>query len=547
MNIAHLLEQTARRWPQVVAVEHAGVGCDYATFVARVAALAEGLRRRGVEPGDRVLLLQRNRPELLESLWACFWGGFVAVPLNARLAEPEVAVLVDDCRPAAVVCTRDLHGRLPGDVGQRSLVVVIDDGMPYGGGSSDRVPPVAGTGSGSASGSGVEPVDLEVLLAEAPLPHAGPVELDPDTCGWLFYTSGTTGRLKGAMLSHRNLIAMVGHFLLDIDPCAPGLRVLHCAPLTHGGGLYALPCMVRGATQVITHAPRFEPDRVWADIASGEVQAVAFTAPTMLRQIAAAAAEATVPEGFRFIVYGGAPIAAADLRGCIDVFGPSLFQIYGQGEAPMSLTTLSGAAHVAARRADDEEALVSAGHPFTLARVAVLDPDTGAELPAGGIGVIATRGDVVMLGYFEQPDATAEALVDGWLRTGDIGFRDAAGRITLLDRDKDVIISGGSNIYPREVEEVLVTHEGVSDAIVVGAPDERWGETVVAVIVPTPTWRERHEDLERELLALCAERLADYKKPRRVDWLDELPVSAYGKPLRRELRQRYWGDQARRI
>jgi long-chain acyl-CoA synthetase len=539
VNIAHLLEQAARRWPEVAAVELDGAGCDYATFAARVAALAEGLRRRGVAPGDRVLLLQRNRPELLESLWACFWGGFVAVPLNARLAAPEVAVLVDDCRPAAVICTRDLHGRLPADVGTRSLVVVVDDDAPYVGGGSGGTPVAAGTVG--------EPVRFEALLAEAPLPHAGPVELDPDTCGWLFYTSGTTGRLKGAMLSHRNLIAMVGHFLLDIDPCAPGLRVLHCAPLTHGGGLYALPCMVRGATQVVAHAPRFEPDRVWADIASGDVQAVAFTAPTMVRQIAAAAAGATVPEGFRFIVYGGAPIAAADLRGCIDVFGASLFQIYGQGEAPMSLTTLSGAAHVAARLADDEEALVSAGHPFTLARVAVLDPDTGAELPAGGIGVIATRGDVVMLGYFEQPDATAEALVDGWLRTGDIGFRDADGRITLLDREKDVIISGGSNIYPREVEEVLVTHEGVSDAIVVGAPDERWGETVVAVIVPTPAWRERREDLERELLALCAERLADYKKPRRVDWLDELPVSAYGKPLRRELRQRYWGDQTRRI
>lgn len=528
MNVAQLLSQAAARWPDVCAVEFDGARTDYAAFVQRVAALATGLSGLGVLPGDRVILLQRNRPELLEALWACFWGGFVAVPLNARLAGPEVALLVADCRPAAMIASLALHERLP--TGGRNVIVVSDD-----------------VNGSTAVASSAPVLDFEAVVAAGRGTVMPPAAVAPDDCTWLFYTSGTTGRLKGAMLSHRNLIAMIGHFLIDIDRCDPGMRALHCAPLTHGGGLYALPCMVRGVTQVIAHSATFDPGAVWRAIHEEDVQAVVFTAPVMLRQIAAAAAGAQVPEGFRFIVYGGAPIAAADLRGCIDVFGHSVFQVYGQGEAPMSISTMNGADHVAARTADAENALVSAGHAFTLGRVAVLDKVTGAELAAGTVGEIATRGDVVMLGYFEQPEATATTLRDGWLRTGDIGYRASDGRITLLDRDKDVIISGGSNIYPREVEEVLVTHPGVTDVIVVGAPDEHWGERVVAVVVTAPDWRHRLGELEEALLALCAEQLADYKKPRRIDWLDELPVSAYGKPLRRQIRERYWGDETRRI
>ena len=524
MNLAAFLDTAARRWPDNAAVEWRSATTSYASFTRRIGSLAAALHEAGLSPGDRVALLQRNRPELLESLWACFHGGFVAVPINARLTPAETQALLRNAAVSAFIGTPEYVEHASALAEKPAAVRIMV-------GEEQPLP------------SGWRAYE-DVVASCAPRPI---VTVPPDAGAWLFYTSGTTGQLKGASLSHRNLTAMISHFLADIDRPGPTDRILHCAPLTHGSGLYALPAMVRGATQAITAARSFDPTAIWGSIRDGDVTAVAFVAPTMLKLLAEEAADERPDEGFRFVVYGGAPMSTSDLRRAVEVFGETLIQIYGQGEAPMSISTLSGADHLTGVQTGDDGILMSAGYPYTCGEVAIIDGATGQAVAPGEVGEIATRGDVVMQGYWNNEEATSSALKDGWLRTGDIGFQAPDGRLTLLDREKDVIISGGSNVYPREVEELLLAHPGVREGLVVGAPHERWGETVVAVLLPEPSWDGDREQLEADLLRDCATNLADYKRPRRFEWVDELPKSAYGKLLRREIRERYWQGHDRRI
>jgi len=502
VNIAALLTDGIARAGDGLALVQGSRALTYRALGDRVGRLAAGFTQLGLRRGDRIVLVMPNRPELVESMWAAFHGGFVAVPVNWHLHPDEVDYIVRHSGAAAVVVSDETAAMT------RTLPEAV------------RVLRVARADESDAEGSDAEGSDMgldyEDVLATKPSPVVDTASDDPV---WLFYTSGTTGRPKGATLTHRNLAAMTEAYFADLDPVADGSIYLHAAPLTHGSGMYVLPSTARGATQVIAPGTNFSPGDFIALIEEHQVTHAAFLAPTMLKRVVDEARGRTLPS-LRSIVIGGAALYQEDLRAAVDVFGPIVIQMYGQGEAPMTITVMPAS-----------EALAhpgSCGRTFHGVEVRSADP-SGEPVPDGGDGEVLVRGDVVMRGYWDNPDATAATLADGWLHTGDIGHVDA-GYLHLTDRAKDVIITGGSNVYPREVEEVLLTHPAVREAAVVGVPDPEWGESIRAFVVaagdPTPD----------ELISHCRDRLASFKKPREVIFVAELPKNATGKILKRELR-----------
>ncbi|MFC4950247.1 class I adenylate-forming enzyme family protein [Pseudonocardia sp. GCM10023141] len=488
MNIAGLLTDGIARAGDGLALAQGSRKLTYRELGDRVGRLAAGLTALGLRRGDRIVLVMPNRTELVELLWAAFHGGFVAVPVNWHLHPDEVGYIVGHSGAAAVVVSDE--------------TAAVARNLP----------------------SGVRVVHVGRDDADVPAAEPSPmVETAPEDPAWLFYTSGTTGRPKGATLTHRNLAAMTEAYLHDLDPVADGSIYLHAAPLTHGSGLYLLPSTARGATQIIAPGTSFSPREFVALLEEHQVTHAAFLAPTMLKRVVEEARGRSLPS-LRSIVIGGAALYQEDLRAAVAVFGPIVIQMYGQGEAPMTITVMPAA-----------EALAhpgSCGRAFHGVEVRIADPD-GEPVPAGGDGEVLVRGDVVMRGYWDNPDATAATLAGGWLHTGDIGHLDS-GYLHLTDRAKDVIITGGSNVYPREVEEVLLTHPRVREAAVVGVPDPEWGESIRAFVVAAGDADPPTAD---ELIRHCRDRLASFKKPRDVVFVGELPKNATGKILKRELRE----------
>jgi len=348
----------------------------------------------------------------------------------------------------------------------------------------------------------------------------------PEDLAWLFYTSGTTGRPKGAMISHRNLVAMSLGYLSEVDPTSPGDALLHAAPMSHGSGLYCVPHVARAGLNVVPESGRFEPAEILKLIAAHPRTSL-FAAPTMIKRIVECPDDLDA-RSIRTIVWGGAPMHVGDVLAALDRFGPRLAQIYGQGETPMTISTLSKRDIAAREHPRWLDRLGSAGLPSSVVEVTV---DTGEQpLPPGEAGEVLVRGDTVVSGYWNDPGASSAALAGGWLHTGDIGRFDADGYLTLLDRAKDLIISGGSNVYPREVEEILSEHGGVREVSVVGRPDPEWGEVVVAYVVGD-------SKIAPELDGLCLDRIARFKRPRDYVFVESLPKNGYGKILKTELRE----------
>ncbi len=501
MNLACWLERHARTIPDAPAVALAGsTVATYSALADRASRLAGALRHRlGLVRGDRVAIVMANVPEYVEALLGLWWAGLAAVPVNAKLHPREIAWILADSGARAVFATREL---------------------------ADAV-------AAAAREAGTSPEILETggppwRALDGP---AGPAEaLDDAALAWLFYTSGTTGRPKGAMLTHGNLRAMAQGYLTDVEPLDARRVLLHAAPMSHGSGLYLVPYLLAGAAQALPGSGGFDADEILALLRAHRGVGM-FAAPTMVRRLVDRAA-ATDPDlsGLETLVYGGGPMYVADLERALEVMGPRFAQIYGQGESPMTITAL------AKRFIDDR------GHPRWRERIAsvgiaqsgvevVVRGEDGRDLPPGGIGEVCVRGPVVMAGYWRNPEATGKALADGWLWTGDLASFDAEGFLTLKDRSKDLIISGGSNIYPREVEEALLSHPGVAEVSVVGRPDPEWGEAVVAFVVA------RGEAPARQSLdAHCLERIARFKRPKEYRFVEALPKNHYGKVLKTELR-----------
>lgn len=493
MNLGHWLYRQAQIAPDRPAL-FLGTEqiADYGGFHDRAARLAGWLVAQGIVPGDRVAMVMKNTPDYLIVQYGIWYAGAVAVPINAKLHGREAAFILENSGAALVFATPDLAAPLRAAGAGCRIVTPADAAVSRGG---------------------------SVVI---------PVERKAEDLAWLFYTSGTTGRPKGVMITNRMLIATSLAYPVDVDPVSPEDTVIYAAPMSHGAGLYNMIHVLRGARHVCPVSGGFEPAEI-LDLARHFDRVQMFAAPTMVKRLTEAAkATGASGAGLRTIVYGGGPMYVADIIEAVARFGPVFVQIYGQGECPMAITALSR--HDVADRTHDRwrQRLASVGRAQSPVELRIGDTE-GRPLPPGEHGEIMVRGDVVMPGYWRNPEATAKTLADGWLRTGDMGFIDADGYLTMQDRSRDLIITGGSNVYPREVEEVLLTHPDVREVSVVGRPHAEWGESVVAFVVGAADFAE----LDR----LCIDNIARFKRPKEYIAIKDLPKNNYGKVLKTELRR----------
>jgi len=504
VNLAQFLEKSARLHGGNAALTRGtSVYADYRKFAAQAASVGAALRQAGMKPGDRVAIIMTNCPEFMVVLFGCWYAGLCAVPINAKLHRREFQYILENSGARLCFVNPDKAETMAG----------LDDEIA----TLERIHSIA------------DPAWGDMLEC----PAMAPADVAPDEPAWLFYTSGTTGRPKGATLSHRNLVSMVMNYFVDVDEIRPGDAIIHCAPMSHGSGCYGLPHVARAANQVIPESGGFEPAEMLA-LLPHHPRATFFFAPTMVVRLLGHPGVREADTGnLKTIIYGGGPMYVADLLEGIKVLGQKFVQIYGQGEAPMTITALPRDMHEEISHPRYRERLGSVGVPRTDVEVRIFDADDN-EVATGEIGEVVCRGDVVMLGYWNNPDATAETLRGGWLHTGDMGAMDEDGFVTLKDRSKDMIISGGTNIYPREVEEVLLTHPAVNEVSVVGKPHPDWGEEVVAFVCPN----EGQSVTAKELDTLCLENIARFKRPKHYRFVDALPKNNYGKILKTELRAR---------
>jgi len=495
LNLDQLLLRTARVFPQRQAVVHGERALlTYGELARRVSILAGHLRGRfALASGDRVALFMGNAPAYLEVLYAIWHAGLAAVPVNAKLHPKELAHIVED---------------------SGACLLFVD----------------------SYSGVDKEPCDVvDVDTHEYALLMQGePLSACPASGGelaWLFYTSGTTGQPKGVMLSHANLMAMTLCYFCDVDAASAEDTTLYAAPMSHGAGLYNFPHMLVGARHLIPESGGFEADEILR-LARRYPGISMFGAPTMVRKLVErCATTGAQSEGIKTIVYGGGPMYLEDIRRALDVMGNLFVQIYGQGESPMTITALSRALLADRDHPRYLQRIASVGVAQSVIELGVADA-MGRALGAGETGEVVVRGASVMLGYWNNPEATRQTLKEGWLQTGDIGELDGDGFLTLKDRSKDVIISGGTNIYPREVEETLLRHPDVTEVSVIGRFSPEWGEDVVAFIVC------RDDGVTAaDLDAFCLEHIARFKRPKEYRFVRALPKNNYGKVLKTELRR----------
>jgi long-chain acyl-CoA synthetase len=503
MNLAQLLVRSAQGWGERPAVfDGERLVHDYRGLARRVSIMAGRLLDEcGLVPGDRVALIMHNHPAYVELLFASWHAGLVAVPVNAKLHAREFAYVLQHSGARLCFVTEDLA----------STIAELKPELPM----LAKIVSVEGT----------EYRRLTIGELQAMAPRAW------DDLAWLFYTSGTTGRPKGAMLTHRNLLAMTLAYFADVDCISPRDCILHAAPMSHGSGLYILPHVAHAAAQVVPYSGKFDLGEIF-HLLRAHPGVSMFAAPTIVKRLVEHPAEAANLANLKTIVYGGAPMYLEDIRRAISEFGQKFVQIYGQGESPMTITALSREQHANSGHPRYLERLSSVGTAQIGLELRVADNED-RELPMGETGEVLVRGDAVMRGYWNDPEATATALRGGWLHTGDVGAFDADGFLTLKDRSKDLIISGGSNIYPREVEEVLMKHAGVREAAVVGRPHPEWGEEVVAFVELSGQGDLSESDLD----ALCREHIARFKRPKLYRFVRALPKNNYGKVLKTQLRE----------
>lgn len=462
----------------------------------------------GHQEGDRIGLIMKNCPQYIEILFGILHAGLSAVPVNAKLHPREMAYILEDSGASSLFITDDFDSQkeqLAQHLATPGAVLSISD-----------------------------PV-LPKLYEYSPLPLQA---VKPEQLAWLFYTSGTTGKPKGAMLSHRNLMAMTQSFFASVDTIETSNTLLHAAPMSHGSGLYTFPYIAVGARQVVCQSGSFEPQEVLDLIRSCPGLSM-FAAPTMIkRMVETPQTNNEDTTNLKTIIYGGGPMYVADIKTAMARFGNKFVQIYGQGETPMTITCLNREDHLEiadpqTKGLSLDDRLASVGCAQMAVEVRIAD-ELAKPLADGEVGEILVRGDTVMSGYWNNPEATAATIVDGWLYTGDIGVLDNYGYLTLKDRSKDLIISGGTNIYPREVEEVLLQHPDILEASVVGKPDPEWGESVVAFIVV----QDGTELTEEQCDTWCIDNIARFKRPKSYYFIAALPKNNYGKVLKTELRDR---------
>jgi acyl-CoA synthetase (AMP-forming)/AMP-acid ligase II len=522
VNLGELVRRAAWQYGDRTAVVDGDREVSFRELEDRANRFAQAMLGQGLAAGDRVAVLVGNRLEWFDVTFGLAKAGLVRSYLNPRSAPPEITYQLADLDAAALVVSDDLEPLIasadPGGMGGAPPT------MAAGAANLGPVKQVFRTGAG-----------YEALLAAAS-PDPPPAQPDLGDLAAIAYSSGTTGQPKGVMQTHGNWLAAITGVLVEIGLDESDV-LLHAGPMSHGSGGFALPALYRGSRQVIFRG--FDPVELLDAVPKHGITTM-FMVPTMIYMLLEVLQQHPVEvSSLRTVFYGGAPIAAARLEQCLDRFGPVFIQSYGLSEAPGGDTYLSRADH-----RPGNPALASAGRPALSVEMKIVGED-GSELAPGQSGEIAVRGPHVMAGYWRRPEETAEILgPDGWLRTNDMGFMDEAGYLFIVDRKADMIVSGGFNVYPREIEDVLLAHPAVAETVVVSAPDEKWGETVQAVVRLMPDTSADAAELE----AFCRERLSGYKLPRAFDFVtDPLPKSPNGKVLRRLVRERYWAGRDRRV
>ncbi|WP_082365086.1 acyl-CoA synthetase [Bosea vaviloviae] len=508
MNLGHIAAQNGRRLADHPAFIWGGLTLSWAQLDAQVSALAAGLRARGIGKGDRVLVHSKNCDAMFTSMFATFRLGAVWVPTNFRLLPDEVAYLSTSSGAKAFLC----HGDFP----DHAAAVAAASPAPE---FTWRI----GPGSfGSDEVGAVIARHLGERVADVAVEH-------DDPC-WFFFTSGTTGRSKAAVLTHGQMGFVITNHLCDLVPgTTEADSSLVVAPLSHGAGVHQLMLAARGAASILLPTERFDIDEAWRLIARHRVTSL-FTVPTILKMLVEhPAVEQHDHSCLRYVIYAGAPMYREDQKRALATLGPVLVQYFGLGEVTGNITVLPPSLHVAE---DGPHARIgTCGYARTAMQVQIQD-DEGREVETGVQGEICVIGPAVFAGYYDNPEANAKSFRNGWFRTGDLGHMDEQGFVYITGRASDMYISGGSNIYPREIEEKILTHPAIAEVAVLGLPDPVWGEIGVAVCVCRGGTRAD----EAEIAGFLSEKIARYKMPKRFFFWEALPKSGYGKVPKRLVR-----------
>lgn len=509
-SMTHVLLKAAESWPEAEALIFGGRRRSFAGLADRAARIAGGLAGLGVRKDDVVPILALNSDRYFEYLFAAGWAGAVVCPLNWRWSAHEIAAALEECEARLL---------LVGD-GFETVAHTVSDLL----GGKLRLVHLGE----AASQSGMENYE-EAVAGSAPL---APAPRNGDDLYGIYYTGGTTGRPKGVMLAHGGVV-MSGTVMLVADEAARGARYMRCVPMFHyGDTAWSLGTLMRGGANIILD--RFEPAQ-WLATIEGERVSATSVVPSMLTALHAfPERERYDVTGLRQLTYGGSPISPSLLalaRGAFPSAGFS--QGYGMTEFCSNMTILSARDHLG-----DDSRLASAGRANFATRMRIVEPETQTPVAAGERGEVQVCGPQMMLGYFKREDQTAEAIGGGWLRTGDIGYLDKDGYLFIVDRLKDMIVTGGENVYSAEVERALSSHPAIAEVAVIGIPHERWGEAVHAVVLLRGGLTATAEGLREH----CAERIARFKCPASVEFVDAMPMSAFGKISKPDLRARYWGE-----
>ncbi len=469
-----------------------------------VSYFAAELQERGVKKGDRVLLFLENRPEFVVAMFATWWIGASIVPLNIKLHPKELAYIL-------------------GHSG--SVVSVV----------SDKTEACCNEAS-LISGSRAEQINVDRSSPRlSALPVDQPKFMLPTDTAWVFYTSGTTGKPKGALLSHGSIRFASMNVRSDLDAGTVGDTLFHAAPMSHGSGLCVIAYVIGGACQVIPESGGFDPDEIHRLVRAYRNCCI-FAPPTLVHRLTLSREESP-PNNIKTIIYGGGPMHLATLTAALERFGPRFVQLYAQGECPMTIATLPKWAHSDTAHPYYANRMTSAGLPSTGAHVRIFDR-AHQPVTRGQVGEIVVQSPAMMTGYLGDPTATKEAIVDGWLKTGDIGLFDDDGFLYLKDRSKEMIISGGTNIYTKEVEDIILQHPAIAQVAVVSKIDRDWGEVPVAFVVAKNTAGLNLADLDKH----CLDNLSRFKRPKHYKLVDALPINGVGKVLKRELKDLVTSD-----
>jgi acyl-CoA synthetase (AMP-forming)/AMP-acid ligase II len=500
MNLSHLVRQAARRYPDEMGFVWGEDTWTWEMLDRRVDAMATALAARGIVKGDRILVQSKNCNQMFEAMFACFRIGAIWVPTNFRQTPGEVAYLAKASGAAGMIC----HADFPDHAHEARKAAPTIRFVVSIGGSADE-----------------DEYDAIVARHWGERAPIAAVEYD-DPC-WFFFTSGTTGRPKAAILTHGQMAFVITNHLCDLMPGTTQADAsLVVAPLSHGAGIHQLVQTARAVKTVLLAGERFDPDEAWALVERWRITNM-FTVPTIVKMLTEhPSVDRYDHTSLRYLIYAGAPMYREDQKHALKKLGKVLVQYFGLGEVTGNITVLPPALHEAEDHAGGK--IGTCGFERTGMQVSIQDSD-GQEVRAGETGEICVCGPAVFAGYYENPEANAKAFRDGWFRTGDLGHMDDEGFLYITGRASDMYISGGSNVYPREVEEIVLAHPAVAEVAILGMPDKTWGEIGVAVCV----LRAGAEAGEADLLAWLDGKVSRYKLPKRIFFWEALPKSAYGK------------------